>query len=344
MIPKASDFIAGGGNRPAPLALVGQVDADDPAVYEQISAPWEIIAKPLGHGRFRYHETYLITASLIITWETFDSCVRVQGLTPVGMLGLSIPIRVGPHSRYWNLPPSNNGLPATMPGGVDAVIDAGQMQVIVMINLSWLHQALPAQLVSRLEMAASSRFLPAPSQVVNRLGWWLFGVLEEARYRPDAFSHPLVVRSFEEELLQQLSDAVQLPPETPLPANGRVRHRGLQRALEFLRAVGTANVTVSQLCQAAGVSRRTLEYAFRDSLGLPPLKFLRLQRLHAARRELLAARPGGATVAGIAHRAGFLELGRFASEYKQLFGELPSQTLARPATRGTRPLLLRASA
>jgi AraC family ethanolamine operon transcriptional activator len=45
------------------------------------------------------------------------------------------------------------------------------------------------------------------------------------------------------------------------------------------------------------------------------------------RRELRAAEPGTARVTDVAMRWGFWQLGRFAVEYRALFGERPSQTL-----------------
>lgn len=47
MTTDARDTAANAVSRAAPLALVGTVDARDPCLYEQISAPWEIIATPL---------------------------------------------------------------------------------------------------------------------------------------------------------------------------------------------------------------------------------------------------------------------------------------------------------
>ncbi|QRP49194.1 AraC family transcriptional regulator [Amycolatopsis sp. FDAARGOS 1241] len=53
-------------------------------------------------------------------------------------------------------------------------------------------------------------------------------------------------------------------------------------------------------------------------------------RLRRVREELSAARPGeGSTVANIAHRCGFLNLGRFAAQYRRAHGECPSDTLHR---------------
>jgi AraC family ethanolamine operon transcriptional activator len=59
------------------------------------------------------------------------------------------------------------------------------------------------------------------------------------------------------------------------------------------------------------------------------MEFIRRMRLHAVRRDLLAAQPGGATVTQIAMTFGFYQLGRFSAEYRALFGELPSATLTR---------------
>jgi AraC-like DNA-binding protein len=61
---------------------------------------------------------------------------------------------------------------------------------------------------------------------------------------------------------------------------------------------------------------------------VPPARYLRLRRLNAVRRELLRAKPGTVRVTDTAMRWGFWELGRFAREYRALFGELPSETVA----------------
>lgn len=53
-----------------------------------------------------------------------------------------------------------------------------------------------------------------------------------------------------------------------------------------------------------------------------------LRRMHLARRALRRA-AGGETVTDVATRYGFWQLGRFAVEYRALFGETPSATLRR---------------
>jgi AraC family ethanolamine operon transcriptional activator len=55
-----------------------------------------------------------------------------------------------------------------------------------------------------------------------------------------------------------------------------------------------------------------------------------LRRMHLARRTLRDIAPGLTTVTEIATRYGFWHFGRFAGEYKLLFGEAPSATLHCP--------------
>ena len=60
---------------------------------------------------------------------------------------------------------------------------------------------------------------------------------------------------------------------------------------------------------------------------MSPAKYLKHYRMTQSRLELLVADPAEVSVTRVANSWGFWELGRFAVEYKRLFGECPSQTL-----------------
>jgi AraC family ethanolamine operon transcriptional activator len=86
-------------------------------------------------------------------------------------------------------------------------------------------------------------------------------------------------------------------------------------------------LTLRDLYSAVPTSRRTLVYAFDEVFGMAPMRFLRLQRLQAARHALATAEPGMTTVTAIAQRFGFASGSHFSRVYRKHFGEMPSQTL-----------------
>lgn len=106
------------------------------------------------------------------------------------------------------------------------------------------------------------------------------------------------------------------------------RRRLARRAEDYLRANERRPVGIAELCAAVGAPERTLHKAFQEHFGLPPIAYLRLRRLHRARRQLLE-RGRATTVTTTATDWGFDHLGEFAMAYRLLFGESPSQTLRR---------------
>ena len=107
----------------------------------------------------------------------------------------------------------------------------------------------------------------------------------------------------------------------------RKRDIALSTAKDCIAESDMGILTVPELCGVAGVSERTLEYAFREHYGLTPKNFLLLHRLNNARRQLRMADPKTCQVTEIARQHGFWHMGAFGADYKKLFAELPSQTL-----------------
>jgi len=81
------------------------------------------------------------------------------------------------------------------------------------------------------------------------------------------------------------------------------------------------------------VSERTLGYAFKDVTGISPAAYLRAIRLNRVRRGLLHSAPGQTLVKTIACEHGFWHLGQFSHDYRQLFGQSPSETLRAERTQ-----------
>ena len=110
----------------------------------------------------------------------------------------------------------------------------------------------------------------------------------------------------------------------------RQSHSEIVRTAEaYAVSLAGEHVSVTDLCRAAGASERSLEYAFREVMGLTPVAYLTRLRLHRVRQGLLAGTHGSTTVTAEALKWGFWHFGEFSRAYKDCFGELPSDTLRR---------------
>lgn len=97
---------------------------------------------------------------------------------------------------------------------------------------------------------------------------------------------------------------------------------------EWIEAHLEEPITIGRLCEVAAIGERGLQKAFELRRGMSPLRYLAERRLAAARRRL-EQQDDGADVTRVALGLGFFNLGRFASEYRALFGETPSLTRRR---------------
>lgn len=105
------------------------------------------------------------------------------------------------------------------------------------------------------------------------------------------------------------------------------RYSLVKQAEEIALSFPDRPLTLQQLCNELGTSSSALSYGFQEIFGLSPMAYLKIQRLNGVRRALRNCDPNTTTVMQVAYQWGFWSAGHFSRNYKEMFGELPLQTL-----------------
>jgi len=170
---------------------------------------------------------------------------------------------------------------------------------------------------------------PAP-QAMAKLQRLHAAAAQLAEDTPKIIAHPEAARGLEQALIEALVGCLG-DGEVHEDRSAQRRHAIILR--RFRREVEEnpdQPLYIPELCAAIGVSDRTLRVCCQEQLGMSPKRYLMLRRMHLARRALRDGTAETTSVTEIATQYGFWQLGRFAGEYKTLFGEAPSTTLHRP--------------
>ncbi|MBN3852300.1 helix-turn-helix domain-containing protein [Paraburkholderia sp. Ac-20340] len=203
------------------------------------------------------------------------------------------------------------------------------------VNLEIEPEAV-ADLATRAQLEAVIARIGAKSGIVNiaperleRFRAVLRVLLDSVSAAPRLLADRASVASFEKSIVYGLSEALHEFPDIAPQQRGEAR---IARNWQLVRSVrdiveGSPDcpLSVAELCARMHASRRTLQYAFEEATGINPLAYMRAVRLARVRQELMHA----ATVTEVATRWGFWHFGNFASEYREQFGELPSETWRR---------------
>ncbi|MBV1798920.1 helix-turn-helix domain-containing protein [Siccirubricoccus sp. G192] len=180
------------------------------------------------------------------------------------------------------------------------------------------------------------RDLPDPIRHVDAQAHARLALLAEAAERA-AFPAPACPGRTEGLRAERatLRDAVRtlfVPPGEAVPRRrGRPPSRVqiVREADDYLQANPARPIYTDELCTALGVSASCLHAAFEATFGLSPHRFLKLRRMAMVRTMLLSGSGPWHSVKAAALSHGFWHLGQFAHDYRALFGESPSETLAR---------------
>lgn len=100
-----------------------------------------------------------------------------------------------------------------------------------------------------------------------------------------------------------------------------------ERSKAFIDGHFREPIRMEDLRHATGVSVRTLQRCFKQCFGVTITSYLKSVRLDAACLDLIDSDPSRETVTRIALRNGCSHLGRFSTEFRERFGQVPREVL-----------------
>lgn len=303
------------------------VDARDLEHYHAQPGNWNVRATQLGRGSFRSRIRSLKFPGLTVYDNKWGASSLIRGKAPDSILMLGGVRKRSPLVHWCGEVPDQSRFACTAGGQeIEFSVERNVHDIVLLIDPELLGNACGALAVETLQTQRHVDFEPAAAQSLIDAALTLLDRGPAAWTLPD---DSLISQDARAMLLGRLERCFATVQDLPAsPVNGRVRKAAFQAAVAHVSAV-RLNTSAFEMALAAGVSQKTLEHVFLEQLGMTPARYLKIARLNMAHRRLREGEPEKSSVTEIALRCGFSHPGRFSSEYRQLFGELPSDTLAK---------------
>ena len=325
-----------GGDDAAPYSITRVTTS---SIEEQAASlrKWDQVYEQMTPGRFSGSLIELCFRGLQIFRETTNQSVHEAGAAWPGARAVGVPLHVGGSALFGGEVVHTNAL-ITL--GSDDELDFYTPCGFDILGLTVDERSLESY-ASRIEhcdvsilFGAKPVLTPNPLRV-DEFRRFLHSILRSVEANPAALQFQQTQRLLEQSAMAAIVNVLRDPgegsaPEVACPSRRQI----VERAKAYMGSHIDQPITVADLCVQLSVSRRTLQYSFQEVLGISALRLLRAIRLNGVRRDLKAIKPPAQSVQDIAATWGFWHLGHFVTDYKRMFGELPSHTL-----RGSRTVL-----
>lgn len=282
----------------------------------------------LSPGAFDGSVTAIDTGAVHIVVERLNRAVLQRGALSRDCVAVGVPLQLEGHSLLCGQRSHLDGL-HVFSGADGFEFRSPERHLLVDIEFypARFHNPALREALARVahRLGGHATVLDMPNARMDALRHKLRAMLEAVGNAPDLLDNPSICEAFEKSLVFGLADLLGAEPlRDAAPALGSNRNwRLVQLArAQVEQAASDCPLSVAELVAELGVSRRCLQYAFQDALGINPASYLRAERLNRVRRVLGEAD----SVTEAATRFGFWHFGHFACDYRALFGELPSET------------------
>lgn len=306
------------------------LDVDDQA---QALEGWEQSYEQLGCGRFSGRTRQLLMDDGVLLRESTNRPLREEIVPPRDHWVVAVPLLVEPGSMFAGRPLQATSLIPLLPGQEYDVVATGALDLLAVSAHRRVVETLEPAVQDWLNTLRGGRTVALTPTAAAASLLLLQGAMARAEALVTSRAEAGQGADEEDSLLADvLAGVLSLAAESDhaagpstIPRRAQARQQVARRAIDFMRANLQHDIRVPDICAAAYASRRTLQYCFEEFLHTTPQAYLRALRLNEARR-VLKSRPG-LPITEVAGDLGFCSASHFTQHYKEMFGELPSQTL-----------------
>lgn len=308
-------------------AFAGQIDAQDVDELQQVVQPFEVVLRQISPGQLHARMNYVLVNGIVLYRERWSHRILATGATPPGFFFFGGPTS-SKHVGWCGSELGASCIAFGRPSSeIDFVTPDAEAHVCLLVPEQVMARYLGGELMSR--GLPNDRFLACANDFGSQLLRMMDRIVDKYSDHRDLLANARTRQAIEWQLMGGLLELLitrrELGATSDVARN--VRYPLIRRAIELCDAAREP-ISVPDLAAACGVSRRVLELGFQQTARTTPSRFMRWNRMNQVRKDLLASEPSSTTVTDVLARWGVTEFGRFAVEYKSLFGQSPSLSLA----------------
>jgi AraC family ethanolamine operon transcriptional activator len=311
-------------------AQIFSLESNDFTEMEDALSTWDHRYRQISPGAFHGGLLHTQIGSLGIFRNRWERAIHYRGAVPEGTIGIGItlaqtgePRWLGQRVAFDELIIQRCGTAAEYLSGAlwDSVVFSIPEAELAQ-QISDITHDDPEAILRGLSLA---RLTPQLAAQVRQASLAYLAVAARSRATPGAPSSLPEMAQF---LVQLMARAlVSARPPRPVKASLNRQRQLVHKAENYVAHLSDRSLRIGLLCGEIGASERTLRNAFYNVTGTSPLAYLKTQKLNRVYRVLRDADPDETLIKQVALANGFIHLGQFCKDYKQLFGELPSETL-----------------
>ena len=293
--------------------------------YRAQPGAWDVRVNQLGMGDFGSLVRSVELPGIIIYANHWNAACQIIGESPSDWFMLGAVYTRGRLGSHWCGQRIDQTVFACASPNkeVEFTIEERTQDLVILVRPKVLEKLSGFRLQKLIQNQQHIRFSTTSGLALVHFA---LDLIERLEVLPQLRLQPKFLANAQSNLLWHLEKCFAGMFNQDLMSTPKIRQKAFHASV-FHVAQNPQKVTAWSMAQAAGVSQKTLEVAFRECIGMTPGKYLAIVRLNGVHKDLCQTNPSAKAITRIALDWGFSNFHRFRTAYRQLFGELPSQTL-----------------